>query len=98
MCIFAQIKFTNMLTLHLILYPLAVIANWIWVRRAHGPGGRYESLKPSGYDLFTTLFPFWNLGSAITNWMCFPPRQTPEQAMEETERMQRIVDRIFRIK
>jgi hypothetical protein len=87
-----------MLTFHFILYLLAVAANWIWVRRAHGSGGRYESFKPSSYDLFTTLCPFWNIGSALTNWLCFPPRQTPEKAQEESERIQRVVDRIFRIK
>lgn len=70
---------TTYLIVHTVIYVSAASANWAWTKISYSKGGRFDSLKPGAFDIFMTFCPFWNIGSAFTNWILFPPKGRKER-------------------
>ena len=58
--------------LGILVYVFIVWRNIVWVRKAHGIGGKWGNLSPDGSDVFWCYFPFWNLITFITNLFISP--------------------------
>jgi hypothetical protein len=84
---------TTYIIVHTVLYVSAASANWAWTKISYSKGGQFESLKPGAFEIFIMLCPFWNIGSAATNWLLFPPGKK----LGITERPSPFYKRFFRI-